>query len=91
MKLYFPVKGASREPTRKGRRTFPSDPSVRANRIMRSILLLAVLLLPMRSYALDVGDRTPEFHVVTLDGKEISYDRDLRNRKPVYLIFWTTW
>ncbi len=76
---------------RRGRRTLPSEPSVRATRVIRTVFLLAILLFPMRGYTLDVGDRSPEFHVVTIEGKEISYDRDLRDKKPVYLIFWTTW
>ena len=59
--------------------------------LMEVILLLSLVLFPMKVYALKVGDKAPAFHVFTLKGQEISYDVDLRGKKPVYLIFWTTW
>ena len=59
--------------------------------VTKSIFLLALLLLPVRTFALGVGEKSPDFHVVTLQGKEISYDRDIKGKKPVYLFFWTTW
>lgn len=59
--------------------------------LMKSILMLSLLLLPARTYALGVGDKTPDFHIITLQGREISYDKDLKGEKPVYLFFWTTW
>ncbi len=58
---------------------------------IKGILFLSLILLPLKSYALEVGDKAPDFHAMTLKGKSISYDRDLRGRKPVYLVFWTTW
>jgi hypothetical protein len=58
---------------------------------VKSILFLSLLFLPVKTYALTVGEKTPDFHIVTLQGKEISYDRDIKGKKPAYLFFWTTW
>ncbi len=55
------------------------------------IFLLSLVFLPSKTYALGAGDKAPDFHVVTLQGKEISYERDIKGKKPVYLFFWTTW
>jgi hypothetical protein len=55
------------------------------------ILLLSMVLLPVSAYALRAGDKTPDFHIITHQGKEISYDKDIKGKKPVYLFFWTTW
>lgn len=43
------------------------------------------------SHALDKGDSAPDFQGVTLYGKEISYYKDVQGKKPLYLIFWSTW
>jgi peroxiredoxin len=43
------------------------------------------------SQALGIGDFAPDFQVVTLDGKEISYYKDIRGKTPLYLIFWSIW
>jgi hypothetical protein len=59
--------------------------------VIKSIFFLTLVLFPARGYALGVGEKAPDFHVVTLQGKEISYDRDIKGKKPVYLFFWTTW
>ncbi len=59
--------------------------------VIRGVLLLSLLLLPARAYALVVGEKAPNFRVVTIQGKEISYDKDIKGKKPVYLFFWTTW
>lgn len=59
--------------------------------VIRGILLLSLLLLPASAYALGVGDKTPDFRVITIQGKEISYDKDIKGKKPVYLFFWATW
>lgn len=56
-----------------------------------AILLLPIVIPPVSAYALGVGDKAPGFHVTTLQGKEISFDRDFKGKKPVYLFFWTTW
>jgi len=64
---------------------------VKAGMVINAIVLVSLLFLPFRAYALDAGDRTPDFHIVTPDGKEISYDRDIRDKKPLYLVFWATW
>jgi len=58
---------------------------------IKGILLLSLILLPVSAYALGAGDKTPDFRVITMQGKEISYDRDFKGKKPVYLFFWTTW
>lgn len=54
-------------------------------------LFMVLALLPDSVYALDAGSVSPDFHVRTLDNKEISYYKDLKGKKPVYLVFWTTW
>ncbi len=59
--------------------------------VIKGILLLSLVLLPVRGYALEVGDRSPDFRAVTIKGEKISYYRDLKGKKPVYLVFWTTW
>lgn len=59
--------------------------------LINGILLLSLLILPAKGYALGVGDKSPDFSIVTIKGSEISYDRDIRGKKPVYLFFWTTW
>ena len=64
---------------------------VKAGVVIKAILLLSLLFLPLRAYALDVGDRTPDFLILTVGGKGISYDRDIRDKKPLYLVFWATW
>ncbi len=55
--------------------------------------LVAILIsfLHLKGYAIDVGDAVPDFHTVTIDGKDISYEKDIKGKKPVYLIFWATW
>lgn len=59
--------------------------------VIKGILFLSLLLLPASAYALAVGDKTPDFRVITIQGKEISYDKDIKGEKPVYLFFWATW
>jgi len=59
--------------------------------VIKGILLLSLLLLPASAYALGVGDKTPDVRVITIQGKEISYDKDIKGKKPVYLFFWATW
>ncbi|MBI4689801.1 MAG: hypothetical protein HY754_06000 [Nitrospirae bacterium] len=54
-------------------------------------LTAALFVCVLHAEALDVGDSVPDFHIVTIDGKEISYEKDLKGKKPVYLIFWATW
>lgn len=58
---------------------------------MRRFLVLALLIFPTVAYALDVGDMAPDFKVASLDGKQISYYSNIKNKKPVYLVFWATW
>ncbi len=55
------------------------------------ILFLSLVFLPSRVHALGPGEKAPNFHVVTLQSKDISYDRDIKGKKPLYLFFWTTW
>ncbi|MCL5021771.1 MAG: hypothetical protein M1497_00090 [Nitrospirae bacterium] len=59
--------------------------------LIQGILALFLLVLPLKGYALDIGDTAPDFRIASLDGKEISYYRDIRGKKPVYLVFWATW
>ncbi len=59
--------------------------------LIKGLLILSMIFLPIKGYALDVGDRAPEFHLTTPEGKTISFNRDLKAKKPVYLVFWTTW
>ncbi|MBI5639665.1 MAG: hypothetical protein HZA17_04490 [Nitrospirae bacterium] len=56
-----------------------------------TVVICIVLLFPSIGMALDTGGIPPDFTVLTVDGKEISYVRDLKGKKPVYLIFWATW
>ncbi len=64
---------------------------MRPDMAIKVLLFLSLVVLPVRAYPLEVGDKAPDFEAVTIKGKSISYDRDLKGRKPVYLIFWTTW
>ncbi len=59
--------------------------------LIKTFFLLSLLIFPAKGYALGVGDKSPGFHVVTIEGRQISYDSDIRGKKPVYLFFWTTW
>jgi hypothetical protein len=59
--------------------------------LIKAVLFLSLLLIPIRAFALGVGDPAPDFHITTLDGNEISYYGDVRSREPLYLIFWATW
>ena len=38
-----------------------------------------------------VGDNAPDFNLLSLEGKQVSYYNDFKGKKPVYLIFWATW
>ncbi len=64
---------------------------INADLVIKALLFLSLVLLPVRGYALGVGDKSPDFQAVTIKGEKISYNRDLKGRKPVYLVFWTTW
>jgi hypothetical protein len=67
------------------------DPiGARAMRVF-SAFLVCVLLFPLHAYALGAGDAAPDFSVVTLGGKEISYYEEIRGEKPLYFVFWATW
>ncbi len=58
---------------------------------IKTIFLLSLVFLPAKTFALGAGEKAPDFHVVTAQGKEISYAKDIKGKKPVYLFFWTTW
>lgn len=58
---------------------------------MRYLVILFIMILPFEAYAFDKGDAAPDFHIVTIDGKEISYEKDIRGKKHLYLAFWSTW
>lgn len=61
------------------------------NTLFKTLIVLAMFISTTDGYAMDAGDSAPDFHVVTIDGKEISYYKDIRGKKPLYLIFWSTW
>ena len=65
--------------------------SITTELALAAMLFLSLILLPARAGALEVGDKAPDFQAVTIKGKNISYDRDFRGKKAVYLIFWATW
>lgn len=58
---------------------------------MKRLILLLLLIFPAIGYSLDIGDKAPDFNAAALDGREIHYFSALRDKKPVYLIFWATW
>jgi hypothetical protein len=60
------------------------------NRII-ILILLSFFMWVGDSHAIDIGDSAPDFHVVTIDGKEISYYKDVKGKRPLYLTFWSTW
>lgn len=64
---------------------------IKAGPVIWAIMFISLVLLPVNGSALEVGDKAPDFYAVTIEGKEISYARDLEGKKPVCLIFWTTW
>lgn len=64
---------------------------MQAAAIACGIFSLYLLFLPAKTYAVGVGDIAPGFQIITLDGKEISYERDIKAKRPLYLVFWTTW
>lgn len=63
----------------------------RMNRLIIILTILSLLMWSSDSQALDTGDSAPDFQAVTLDGKEISYYKNIRGKAPLYLIFWSTW
>lgn len=71
--------------------SFPIRNFMHAAAILCGILFLYLFFLPVNTYAIGVGDIAPDFKITTLDGKEISYERDIKAKKPLYLVFWATW
>jgi len=59
--------------------------------LLWAIAVLALVLLPLKGYALEAGDKAPDFHFLNRAGKDISYAADIKGIKPLYLVFWTTW
>jgi alkyl hydroperoxide reductase subunit AhpC len=47
--------------------------------------------VPVNVYAAGIGEKAPDFKVVTIEGKQVSYFQDLIGKSPVYLVFWATW
>ena len=74
-----------------GKMSFPIRTFMRAAAIACGILFSCLLFLPVNTYAIGVGDIAPDFKIVTLDGKEISYQQDIKAKRPLYLVFWATW
>lgn len=58
---------------------------------MKKFLVFLLLSFPAVGYALDIGDRAPDFNATTLNGREVLYSSSLKGKRPVYLIFWATW
>jgi hypothetical protein len=56
-----------------------------------TLTILCFFMWATDSRAVDTGDSAPDFQVVTIDGKNISYYKDVKGKKPLYLIFWSTW
>jgi hypothetical protein len=71
--------------------SIPIKNLMRAVAIACGILFLFLFSLPAKTYAIGVGDIAPDFKITTLDGKELSYQQDIKAKKPLYLIFWATW
>ena len=61
------------------------------NRLIIILAILSLLIWASDSRAIDTGDSAPDFQISTIDGKEISYYKDVKGKKPLYLIFWSTW
>jgi hypothetical protein len=60
-------------------------------RVSVVVIILSLFIWVNSSHAIDRGDSAPDFQVVTIDGKNISYYKDVKGKKPLYLIFWATW
>ncbi len=58
------------------------------------LLFLAAALLPAPAFAADkvveVGQRVPEFSLPGIDGNPVSFERDIRGKAPVSLLFFMT-
>jgi hypothetical protein len=61
------------------------------NRKIIILVLISFFVWARDAHALSTGDSAPDFQVVTINGKEISYYKDVKGKKPLYLIFWSTW
>jgi peroxiredoxin len=55
------------------------------------LILLGLFVWPASSHAMNVGDPAPDFQAVNIHGEKISYYRDIKGKKPLYLIFGATW
>jgi len=94
MKLCFPVyvdDSVMKQGPTIEKMSFPIRNFMRAAAIACGILFLSLLFLPVKTYAIGVGDIAPDFKIITLDGKEISYQQDIKAKKPLYIVFWATW
>lgn len=58
---------------------------------MKRLILLLLLIFPSIAYSLDVGDKSPDFNAITLNERKVHYFSSLKDKRPVYLIFWATW
>lgn len=54
------------------------------------LVVIAAFFLSQKVYAVNAGDASPDFNIATLEGK-LSYERDLKGRRPVYIFFWSSW
>lgn len=60
-------------------------------RAVFAAVAVLVLLTPPAASALGVGDPAPDFRMLTLAGREISYYAGLKGGRPLYLMFWATY
>lgn len=58
---------------------------------MKRILFIVLLLVPVSVFAAGIEGKAPDFKALTIDGRQVSYFRDLKGNSPVYLVFWATW
>jgi hypothetical protein len=63
----------------------------RVNKLIITLIISGFFIWASDSRAIDIGDSAPDFQGVTIDGKEVSYYKDVKGREPLYLIFWATW
>lgn len=68
-----------------------SSRCISPDKVIGLVLLLLFISLPVRGYALEAGDAAPDFRAVTVGGKNISYYSQIKGKRALYLVFWTTW
>ncbi len=59
--------------------------------IIKSTTVFLFLLLTVINCTAETGHKAPDFKGTTLEGREITYESQLKGKKSVYLIFWASW